>query len=285
METKFYDFLLKEGLSEKSVKDDYGRMRMMEARGIDYQEEVDYVEKQLNRTTLSKSTISSCLRLCKRCHKFINEQNNLRQSGTTKVCDERKNLKMSIKAYGEFVEVDGFSFRIKTYIQFGKSNRSLGCFIMCNPGSAREGLGEQTIGTTVLKTDATMKQVIKVIQGRYGESVEGVVRIYNLFTLCEAKMDLAVKWAQQYKNEYEISYYDFDDFKKLEDKGDWVVVAWGCHTHKILTKLKAQWLTYLKQNGIVFYGLSGNDTYDYKHLLPPNVHTQEEIVEELIKRI
>ena len=62
------------GLSDNSIMDDMSRINIMAKREIDFKKDHEYVKTALEKTNLSLSTISSCLRLCKRYHEFLSKQ-------------------------------------------------------------------------------------------------------------------------------------------------------------------------------------------------------------------
>ncbi|WKB36113.1 hypothetical protein QS257_02230 [Terrilactibacillus sp. S3-3] len=107
------------------------------------------------------------------------------------------------KAFGSFMLRGGHAFRTSAYIQWGRSQESLGAVLMLNPGSAgfaannpelREKLTRFGAAMGRLQTDPTMNQLIRIIEKIYKDrsSIEGRLYIYNLFNLQETNSDAAV---------------------------------------------------------------------------------------------
>jgi hypothetical protein len=75
---EFIEYLRSLGsLSEKSIKDDVSRINSMKARGIDFTRGEEYAKGELEKSNLSESTISSCLRLCRRYSEYLNDRGKL----------------------------------------------------------------------------------------------------------------------------------------------------------------------------------------------------------------
>ena len=71
----FEVFLKNKGLKEKSIKDDFYRIMMMIKRNIDFTKGEDHCKVVLYNSDLSKSTITSCLRVCRYYKDYIEQGN------------------------------------------------------------------------------------------------------------------------------------------------------------------------------------------------------------------
>lgn len=169
-----------------------------------------------------------------------------------------------MQAYGTFTKIGDYIYRTDTHLQFGKTKDSkdledledvIGACVLCNPGSAKafedsiekkllsfQGPGNLVLKDVRLKEDATMKQLKNILEGIYGEDFKGIFRIYNLFTLKEPKMNIAIKLKKSNELNEEMLYKDFEDFNKLQLDGEKILLrAWGVDDAKILRDLKKDW--------------------------------------------
>lgn len=72
---EFIDYLYSlDILSKKSVRDDVSRINSMNIREVDFTKGEEYAKEKLAKTNLSKSTIDSCLRLCRRYSDYCNSK-------------------------------------------------------------------------------------------------------------------------------------------------------------------------------------------------------------------
>lgn len=120
----------------------------------------------------------------------------------------------NLKVYGEFFREDGLEYRTKTILQIGDSWDLIGTIIMKNPGSAfpTTKIHETEFKTIKnkfypeisvdnwfeFKADSTMSRISEIFDGTYVDKkveLNGVIIIYNLFNIREAKIQIAVKKA------------------------------------------------------------------------------------------
>ncbi len=161
-----------------------------------------------------------------------------------------------MKAYGTFTKIGDYIYRTDTYLQFGDSEELLGACVLCNPGSAKahddsienkilsfNGPGNLELKDVKLKEDATMRQLNDILVGIHKEKLEGRFKIFNLFTLKEPKMKIAINLIKNKKlEEEEMLYKDFKDFQKLQlDHNKIILSAWGVDDSMILRDLKCNW--------------------------------------------
>ncbi|WBW95259.1 hypothetical protein [Oceanirhabdus sp. W0125-5] len=71
---EFKCFLRKKDLKETSVKDDISRINMMKKRNIIYSKGEDYARELLYNSGLSRSTIVSCLRVCRYYKEYLEQK-------------------------------------------------------------------------------------------------------------------------------------------------------------------------------------------------------------------
>lgn len=160
-----------------------------------------------------------------------------------------------MKAYGTFTKIGDYIYRTDTYLQFGETKDLIGACVLCNPGSAKafedsiekrllsfQGPGNLVINDVRLKEDATMNQIKNILEGIFSVDVKGTFRIYNLFTLKEPKMNIAIKLKKSNELNEEMLYKDFEDFNKLQLDDEKILLrAWGVDDAKILRDLKRDW--------------------------------------------
>lgn len=202
---------------------------------------------------------------------------------------------MEHKVFGTFVKSDGYIYRTDTYIQFGKFKKIIGACVLCNPGSAslsdssaQESL-EKFNGYKVIqgevKDDNTIRQLIKILKGVYGEGLEGQFLIFNLFTLRHPHMDTALKLLKNKNIDKELLNKDYFDYKEKESSIPWTLVGWGCKKNKDLDELKTRWQGYLKDNNLTHVGKEHKDPIHFYHPLPPIYDKQLEYVDLMISKL
>lgn len=160
-----------------------------------------------------------------------------------------------MKAYGTFTKSGDYIYRTDTYLQFGNTDNLIGACVLCNPGSAKahddsiekkilsfNGPGNLELKDVKLKEDATMRQLNDILVGIHKEKLEGRFKIYNLFTLKEPKMKIAINLIKNEKLDKEMLYKDFKDFQKLQLIHNKIILsAWGVDDSRILRDLKDNW--------------------------------------------
>ena len=119
-----------------------------------------------------------------------------------------------MKIYAEFINDESLMFRTRTLLQFGDSWDLIGSIIMKNPGSAKPG---NKIDSEICKKlskyyneninidnwfvsegDSTMRDIEPIFNGNYVSKdfkLNGVIQIFNLFNICEPKLNSAFEKA------------------------------------------------------------------------------------------
>lgn len=203
---------------------------------------------------------------------------------------------MEAKAYGTFTKRNGFIYRTDTYIQFGELEEVIGACVLCNPGSSkpknqmnREDLeGSENYRTIQgeAKIDNTMRQLIKILKGKYGETLEGRFWIFNLFTLVNAKMNDAItELKDKAMDDMDLLEKDYFDYKEKVSSIPWILVGWGCERNKTLNELKYKWLEHLEREDINVIGKRHKDSPHYYHPLPQIYIKKIEYVEDIILQL
>lgn len=204
---------------------------------------------------------------------------------------------MEYKILGTFTKSKGFIYRTNTYIQFGDSEEIIGSCVLCNPGSSRlEDMEEQRrleeyeekdnyVVTGELKSDPTMKQLIKILMGTKSIEKNGKFLIYNLFTLRNPKMEDAIKAFSQSNINLKLLYKDFEDYKSLKSILPWILIGWGCKDNPSLNKTKREWANYITDNNLKHNGYDHYQSPHYYHPLPNLVSKRIEYVEHIIPKL
>ncbi len=165
----------------------------MKSRGIEYTKGDEYAEDSLWKSELFPSTIKSCLRLCRRYHEYLENNNNLVVKascsyGNIKVKDGCGSKLSSQRKYPEQVESemyrvmngnDIFLLRKSANFVLGEPLHTATIF-MTNPGSFKlkniagwddfqNGQGTSNVFSGEDYPDMTMQNVIEVIRGGYSK--------------------------------------------------------------------------------------------------------------------
>lgn len=138
----------------------------------------------------------------------------------------------SVKAYGQFEERNGYTYRTSAYLQWGTSEKSLGAFLLLNPGRTKPiedavlKEGDAYFGET--KIDQSMQQMQQLVE-RINEmnGLDGRVHIYNLFSLRNTENRDAIAMFEKLVSVGEIPV--IDDYPSLEElkKHPWICKCWG----------------------------------------------------------
>lgn len=127
----------------------------------------------------------------------------------------------NLKVFGEFFRENELEYRTKTILQIGDSWDLIGTIIMKNPGSAfpTKNIQETDFATIKnkfypeisvdnwfeFKADSTMSRISEIFDGTYIDKkveLNGVIIIYNLFNVREAKIQNAVQKANSTNSAY-----------------------------------------------------------------------------------
>lgn len=196
-----------------------------------------------------------------------------------------------VKAYGKFIEENGYSHRKAAYLQWGTSEKSIGSFLLLNPGSSAPLHGKTSIpdesGFMESEIDSTMRQVIRIVESLYmGETIDGRVPLYHLFSLRNVKSDQAI-------GEFEalVDRSLMDPLDVMQDLGTlklnpWTCLGWGIHDQrkrKNLDSMKERWMLALVEAGIRTFGKPHKNGKDYYHICPRLKKDQDAMVDDLVE--
>jgi hypothetical protein len=185
------------------------------------------------------------------------------------------------KAFGSFIKRGEYTFRTKAYIQFGKSEKSVGSCLLLNPGSANfDKKSElyhklQAFGSAVgaINTDNTTKQLIKFVEGIYGteKPVNGRFHIYNLFTLQNTASSHAVEQFEDLvdSGEYNITESLVSIIELMSHP--WVLLGWSVESKpswRNFEIIKEHWRNLLTEAKIPTFGKKHKKSEDYYHPCP-----------------
>ncbi|MDF2652306.1 MAG: hypothetical protein K0Q73_8111, partial [Paenibacillus sp.] len=171
--------------------------------------------------------------------------------------------------------------------QWGNSDRSLGCFVGLNPGSAKLMNPELRLkverGLNVsgeVLADPSMRQMIAFVESISGADVSGRLSVYNLFYLQDPKARRAVKvlsdlHLESYDLEGEIS-----SIVELQ-RNPWILVSWGLEDKPHVKDLKQLWLARMQGSGVPYFGKVHAYKKDYYHICPQLVEKRKEIIDDL----
>lgn len=196
--------------------------------------------------------------------------------------------------YGTFVKYGTEIYRSATYLQWGNSTDLIGACILCNPGIAvieARGLyihgpiNEGREFTGVIKADEAIKQIINFVEKLYqGRKLEGIVYIYNLFSLLDAPANVFQNKEIDKKINVGALFKSYCDFELFSDKFPWVLIAWGTDNRFQVYTQKERWLNFIKSNNIPYFGIRA---VEYPGYVPPvllSPSRKEKWVEELLKQ-
>lgn len=172
------------------------------------------------------------------------------------------------KAYGTFIKRGENTYRTSAYIQWGSSEQSIGACLLLNPGSAdfhKINPDLNVILNTLFRakgeimTDPTMKQLILLIEGIYGQlqPIAGRFHIYNLFNLQNPKSIHAIDLfeALVHSGEYDITE-SLISLNELQTH-PWIFTGWGIEqkvSWKNLEKIKDVWLNLIRDSKVPTLG-------------------------------
>lgn len=195
------------------------------------------------------------------------------------------------KAYGEFYKLDKLLFRKNTFIQFGKSENSIGCALLLNPGSSEleshitDEIDTKGYASGEIKLDATMKQLIELISLIYkGKKIEGRFHIYNLFELKNSKSTDAIEEYEQLVNRKRLDIkHSLPSIDELSQH-PWIFLGWGLkdkQSYKNLHSIKKLWLDQINQASLKFFGKKLPNKNNYYHICPHVRSDRAQIITDL----
>ena len=203
-----------------------------------------------------------------------------------------------IKAYGKFVKKDGFIYRTNTYLQFGESDRVIGACILCNPGSSSlldkkkeeellnyQGESQYEVKGE-LKLDPTMSQLKDIFLKTYDNELEGRLKIFNVFTIRNAKMSEAKKLLVNEWVDNDLLFQDFNKYKDQYTNKSFLhtLIGWGCDDFSALKREKKRWLAFINDNNVTQVGIDHANSPHYYHPLPQLVEKRIDYKNEICKQ-
>lgn len=196
--------------------------------------------------------------------------------------------------YGTFVKYGTEIYRSATYLQWGNSTELIGACILCNPGIAvieARGLyihgpiNEGREFTGVIKADEAIKQIISFVEKLYqGRKLEGIVYIYNLFSLLDAPANVFQNREIDKKINVGVLFKSYRDFEQFADKFPWVLIAWGTDNRFQVYTQKERWLNYIKSNNIPYFGIRAVEYPGYIHPVLLTQSRKEKYIQDLLKQ-
>jgi hypothetical protein len=194
-------------------------------------------------------------------------------------------------AYGTFIKRGEHTFRTSAYIQWGKSEKSIGSSLLLNPGSAdfnkinptlKELLIKESKADGEIKADPTMEQIIKLVNAIYQspKAIEGRFHIYNLFSLQDATAKNAInKFEALVKN----NEYDLNEsvvsISELQSN-PWILLGWSLQRNGRWVSLEAtkkRWRMLIAESKIPSFGKQDAVSKNYYHP-NPRIPTQRPVI-------
>lgn len=196
-----------------------------------------------------------------------------------------------VRVFGEFENRNDIVHRNVAYLQWGNAVKSLGSFLLLNPGSALPLEGdEMTIRNAKFyesRIDNTMRQIVKLVENIYkGKELNGRVYIYNLFTLRNTVANSAIPSFENLVNEGKVKPFEAIPTKEELQRHPWICFAWGINSkrrYSNLENVKKEWQEQVITAGIRSFGKKHRNNKDYYHLLPPNHHKQKQLIDDLTR--
>lgn len=196
--------------------------------------------------------------------------------------------------YGTFVKYGSKIYRSATYLQWGNSNHLIGACILCNPGIAvieARGLyihgpiNEGREFTGVIKADEAIKQIINFVEKLYqGKKLEGILYVYNLFSLLDAPANVFQNKELDKKINLGALFKSYHDFELFSEKFPWVLIAWGTDNRFQVYTQKEKWLNYMKSNNIPHFGVKAVEYPGYIHPILLSPSRKEQYIQDLLKQ-
>lgn len=186
-------------------------------------------------------------------------------------------------AYGEFENRGTSLLRRKCYLQWGSSETSIGAFVGMNPGSADFKNGYTQEGTRLIgeiTLDDTLRQLDKFLRRIYGDSLEGRLHVFNLFSIKNPQLNSAAKELATIKDLYSFEE-DLIPYKEMVQH-PWVLIGWGLDRSEKVVSAKKQWLDVINDSGVRYIGKLHPEKSDYFHLCPRLMIDREQIIDHLV---
>lgn len=200
-------------------------------------------------------------------------------------------MNTNFKVYGEFFVENELEYRTKTILKIGNSWDLIGTIIMKNPGSAFPTNKIQETDYTEIKekfyheisidnwfefkADNTMSRISEIFNGKYiGKNAElnGVIIIYNLFNIRDAKIQNAVRKANT-SNSVHLLPKSAEVIEHSQKKPIYLGFNWEYTNKKNLHKFKLEnfaneMFDFIKQSDCMYLENELIDNYCYHPLSP-----------------
>lgn len=195
-----------------------------------------------------------------------------------------------VKAYGKFVEQNGYSHRTAAYLQWGTSEKSIGSFLLLNPGSSAP-LNEKSSMPDESEfmeeeLDSTMQQMVRIVESLYpGETLDGRISIYNLFSLRNVKSEQAIGEFEALVDRGLMDPLDVMQNIDMLKLNPWTCIGWGIQDQKKrknIDSMKRRWMLALEEAGIPTFGKPHKNGKDYYHICPRLRKDQDKMLDELM---
>ncbi|HEY4602299.1 MAG TPA: DUF1643 domain-containing protein [Cerasibacillus sp.] len=194
----------------------------------------------------------------------------------------------NVKVFGKFEKRDNLIFRHSAYLQWRTSEKSLGSFLLLNPGNALPSTGVVEEGEARFyetKIDPTMRQMIRLVKKIYeNNDLNGRVHIYNLFSLRNTVANEAIPRFEELVKEKQINLLESIADPQTLQQHPWICCAWGINTkssYKNLQRAKQEWKQRIREVGIPMFGKMHKNKKDYYHLLPKIYQMKVAIIDDL----
>lgn len=201
------------------------------------------------------------------------------------------------KAFGSFVLRYEATFRTSTYLQWGKSKKSLGAVLLLNPGSANPDEQDPDLNARLkssgaamgrIRTDAVMEQLIRLIEKIHNDRpvIEGRFRIYHLFNLQETNAERAVNAFERLADSRKIIVTESLVTPRELQAHPWILLGWGTNHRRSwrhLREIKDLWRQQIEASGVPKFGKM-NKNGDYYPPCPQVVSERPIMLDELFNQ-
>lgn len=181
-----------------------------------------------------------------------------------------------------------YLFRNSAFLQWGKSKKSIGSFLLLNPGKAKpldlRGVNNGNIEEHKVNLDPTMQQIVKLVRKIYPDDINGKIHIYNLFSLVNPNNEDAILLYEELVENNTIDPYEVIPPLEELKSHPWICCGWGINSEKRyrhLQQIKLLWKKSLQEAGVPTFGKLHNNGIDYYHLRPRLIEDQEELLNDL----
>lgn len=195
---------------------------------------------------------------------------------------------MKTKAFGTFIEKDGYWYRTSAFIQWGEATESIGAALLQYPGDAK--LKNPKTNSGEITFDRTMEQLKKLVEGIYQkEEINGRFQIYNLFPLTLAntgkKKALLKTFSKLYKSGEPLVTELNVGVEELKEH-PWILVGWGRQRkHGYIDYLRYDWRNLIRKAKIRVLGRKSDDNkWSYDHPYQRGKKKRAVYLEDIIRQ-